>query len=275
MIEHEQFWLTAHPYMNDEREYLEGLEILEKHLNARLHDAGDKAVSFTYEIMSFVKQAMFYSTSFSFKSDLLSQWRSYCPSDGGVSIGFDREILEASICGRSDNHNFRYIQECCYDPQHSDYVADTIAQAAAKHLQEYGDEPSRGMGLRHNLFLEVIGLLARSKNSSFDEEQEVRLFTFGHRELSTIEVEDKSIPKMYNNPAWAFIRDEQVSFRAKSNFLVPFLKIYFPVQAIKEIMIGPCRYQSLAEESIKLFLRSKGLFDNIEVKKTSTPYRAI
>lgn len=275
MIEHNQFWLTAHPYMNDEREYLEGLEILEKHLELKLHDAGDKAVSFTHEIMSFVKQAMLYSTSFSLKGDLLSQWRSYCPSDGGVSIGFDRDILEGSISGRSDNHNFRYIQECCYDTKHSDYVAGTIAEAAAKHLQDYGDEPSRGMGLRHNLFLEVIGILARSKNVSFEEEQEVRLFTFGHRELSTIEVEDQSIPKMYNNPAWKFIKNEQVSFRPKSNFLVPYLKIDFPIQAVKQIMIGPCRYQSLTEESIKLFLRSKGLFDSVKVKKSSTPYRAI
>ncbi len=100
MIEHNQFWLSAHSFMNDEKEYYEGLDILECKLDSYIGTVGTYSKDTTQELISHVKEVMIYSTSFSKESDLLSQWRSYCPIEGGVAIGFDKHILESVLCGR-------------------------------------------------------------------------------------------------------------------------------------------------------------------------------
>jgi hypothetical protein len=50
------------------------------------------------EIAAAVKERKFsneFVTSFSENGDDLSQWRAYCASEGGVSLGFSNEALES------------------------------------------------------------------------------------------------------------------------------------------------------------------------------------
>lgn len=269
ILENNELWLTAHSYMNDEREYFEGLEVLEKNIKLKLHDANDKVIEVIEEIFQHIKQVVIYSISFSKESDLLSQWRSYCPIDGGVSIGFDSTILERSICGQNATNNIRYLQECCYDPEHSSWVAATIAESAVKHLSDSVEKPVIGKKLKSTFFLEMLTFLARSKNYNFKEEAETRLFTYSHKNFSMIEIPDNC-----NSPSIKIIKDENISFRSKKNFLVPYLKIKFPLEAIKTVTIGPSPYQLICEESMKMYLISKGIDDKCEIFKSSIPYRA-
>lgn len=270
MVENKEFWLTAHLYMNDEKEYFQGLEILEAKLEARLGDAGDQAVTLISEIINHIKKVIIFSTSFSKQANLLSQWRSYCPVEGGVSIGFDKEILESTICRDRGVNNIRYLQECCYDKEHSDWVADTICNGAIKHLQESGETPVQGKILKSTFFYEMLTFLARSKNEHFSEEAEVRLFTYCNEDFTIVDIPDNC-----NSPSVNIVASENVNFRAKKNFLVPFLKVNFPIEAIKEIHIGPSQYQKECESSLKMFLASKGLGGQCQIIKSQTPYRAI
>lgn len=270
MVENNEFWLTAHSYMNDEREYFEGLEILEKNIESKLYNANDQVIELVKEIIQHIKQIVIFSISFSKESDLLSQWRSYCPIEGGISIGFDSKILESSICGQNVTNNIRYLQECCYDLKHSNWVAETIAEGAVKHLEFSGDKPVIGKTLKSTFFLEMLTFLARSKNNNFKEESEVRLFTYSHKDFSTVEIPDNC-----NSPSIKIIKDENISFRPKKNFLVPYMKIKFPLQAIRTLTIGPSPYQKICEESMKMYLISKGMVEQCEIIKSSIPYRTL
>ncbi len=121
---------------------------------------------------------------------------------------------------------------------------------------------------QENTFLEMLTFLARTKNASFSEEAEVRLFSYGHRNLGGI-----STQKINEYPSIQLVNTENVSFRPKHNFLIPHLKIDFPVEAIKEIKIGPSSFQLESVEGLTMFLKSKGL--DIAVKCSDIPYRVI
>jgi len=256
--------------MNDEKEYFEGLSILEGHFNSGLLKIDPKTKKIVESLLENVKKIYIFSTSFSKENNLLSQWRSYCPSDGGLAIGFDKKILEKHICGYNAKNNIRYIQECCYDEVHSNKIAKIISESTFKHMEEIGNSPIRGKQFKNNTFLEIITFLARSKNQHFSEESEVRLFTYSHKEFKSVDIIDTC-----NSPSIEMISPEDVSFRTKKNFLVPYLKVKLPLDAIKTINIGPSPYQDIAEESICMFLASKGLIDKVEIMKSPIPYRAL
>ncbi|EIE1195312.1 DUF2971 domain-containing protein [Vibrio parahaemolyticus] len=267
LIENNQFWLSAHSFMNDEQEYYQGLDILESKLESYIGAAGQYSQEITQQLISHVKEVMIYSTSFSKESDLLSQWRSYCPKEGGVSIGFDKAILEATLCGRKGHANFRYLQDCCYDTKHTDYVADVIAKATLQNLDKMGGTLHETI-LHENTFLEILTFLARTKNPSFSEEAEVRLFSYGHRKLDGIRTQ-----QINKSPSLQLVNTESVSFRPKQSFLIPFLKIDFPIEAIKEIKIGPSNFQGECMEGLTMYLKSKGL--DVKLTYSDIPYRVI
>ncbi|EDM65943.1 hypothetical protein PE36_08076 [Moritella sp. PE36] len=267
MLTYNKFWLSAHSFLNDEKEYYEGLNILEEKLNSYIGSVGTYSQETTQELLSHIKDVMIYSTSFSREGDLLSQWRSYCPKEGGVAIGFDKAILEQHLCGRREGVNFRYLQDCCYDTKHTDWVADTIAEGTVKNFDRMGLSAHAHFS-QENTFLEMLTFLARTKNSAFSEEAEVRLFSYGHRDLDVINTQE-----INKYPSIKLVNPEEVSFRPKHNFLIPFLAIDFPLEAIKEIKVGPSNYQREAIEGLRMFLKSKGI--DILVSSSDIPYRVI
>ena len=270
VIENKEVWLTAHDYLNDDREFLEGFDFLEQSLVSRMNNADKQTEKIVNMLISKLKQVVIFSASFSKEPDLLSQWRSYCPEEGGVSIGFDKEMLQKEVCGyKGSNKNNRFLQECCYDPKHSNWVADVISQALTEHFSK-GSSSIPEKTLLNNNFLEMLTFLARSKDKSFAEEKEVRLFTYCHEEFESWSTE-------YNprSPSINIISPEKVSFRPKKNFLLPFIKVPIPIDAIKEIYVGPSTYQRECTKSLKMYLYSKGLQNSVSIKESATPYRTI
>lgn len=267
MLTYNKFWLSAHSFLNDEKEYYEGLEILEERLNSYISEAAEYSQETTRKLLSHIKDVMIYSTSFSREGDLLSQWRSYCPKEGGVAIGFDKEALTRHLCGRQEGVNFRYLQDCCYDSERTNWVADTIAKGTVQNLDRMGLSLHAHFS-QENTFLEMLTFLARTKNSAFSEEAEVRLFSYGQRDLDVI-----STQEINKYPSIQLVNPEEVSFRPKHNFLIPYLAIDFPIEAIKEIKVGPSNFQREAVEGLKMFLKSKGL--EIAVSCSDIPYRMI
>ncbi len=267
MVMHKNFWLSAHSFLNDEKEYHEGLNILEQKLDLYINKAGSYSQETTQELLSHVKEVMIYSTSFSRKGDLLSQWRSYCPKEGGVAIGFDKTMLEKHFCGRQELTNFKYIEDCCYDSKHTGEVADIIAKSTVENLDRMG--PSwHGHFSQENIFLEMLTFLARTKNSSFSEEAEVRLFSYGNRELDGI-----STQEFNEYSSIQLVNSESVSFRPKNNFLIPYLEIGFPIEAIQEIKVGPSNFQRESILGLTMFIKNNNL--DVNITCSEIPYRVI
>ncbi|GEA49283.1 hypothetical protein VIN01S_00870 [Vibrio inusitatus NBRC 102082] len=267
MIENKQFWLSAHSFLNDETEYFEGFKAFKKMLDEKLKGVPPASQLRAQELISYIEKIMIYSTSFSKESDLLSQWRSYCPKEGGVAIGFDREALSRSQRIQLGKLNSRYLEDCCYDKTQTKFDAATLADAIHMHLCS-GDSNDRERFLQHTFFLELMTFLGRTKNPHFREEQEVRLFSYGDRGLEQLVIEATS-----SMPSIPLVQPEEVSFRPKQNFLVPYLKVDFPIEAIKQINIGPSNFTKECEESLTMFMKAKGL--NIDITKSEIPYRAI
>lgn len=79
ILAEQELWMTHTDYLNDLNEGKELKERIEVHLE---HKQAVKVLDFLDSIMEA------YACSFSEDGDLLSQWRGYCPTGNGFSIGF-------------------------------------------------------------------------------------------------------------------------------------------------------------------------------------------
>ena len=101
LVDSKKMWATDIMYLNDELEYRYAANLIReevqddcpsikhrvneilRHLVNETNIAGDRSV---------------YVISFSKEQDLLSQWRAYSPSEGGLSIAFSKLNLEIVAC---------------------------------------------------------------------------------------------------------------------------------------------------------------------------------
>lgn len=264
-----QLWMTAHSFLNDENEYSEGLRLLTKEINSikarnphALRSNQSDALSL---IENEISNCMVFSCSFSEEGDLLSQWRSYCPLEGGFAIGFSENKLGQAICGHNANNNIRKLENCIYGKEKL-RQAEVIADGCLKGLSLHFDQNPRD--IFHSTLLEFMFYACRSKNDYFQEEREVRLYTAASADLAV-----KSIKDDRGFPPINYFSKEEIQFRTTSNIVIPYLIQDFPSDAIAEIIIGPSKNFSIAKQGLEMFLLTKGLSDGIEIKKSSIPFR--
>ncbi|QCU90551.1 DUF2971 domain-containing protein [Thiomicrorhabdus sediminis] len=277
ILENQELWLTAHPYMNDEHEFLHGFELIESTLSNELQKTDNEEVkAFVAVFMQLVSESLMFSTSFSKEGDLLSQWRSYCPKEGGISIGFDRAILEKSYSGYSSKSNRVKLVDCCYDDDHSKEIANTFSIVLSNTAPNgYAREnPILDRDQIPSTYLGIIGHLARTKNPSFQEEKEVRLYTYGNMDNVPFIID--GVPKPndsgYLQMPITVVHQNVVEFRSRNGVLVPYITQSFPIEAIKEIRLAPSKYQDLNVDSLKMYLKSKKLH-RIKIVASNIPYR--
>src|SRR6202035_5832544 len=94
IIGHEEFWATNIKFLNDEHEFQHALDLI-KEIISQSNVATNSRLSFTEyleEIRSKLDTLDSYSAEsvftllFSQQTDLLSQWRGYCPDNNGYCI---------------------------------------------------------------------------------------------------------------------------------------------------------------------------------------------
>lgn len=204
-------------------------------------------------------QDSIYIGCFSKEPDKLSQWRSYGDDGKGVSIGFDLEKLQSA-----DNifvQEVLYTDSVLYKKVGNDI--QNVAMEVGSLCNEFkiGSEDERMQLLIHELIPEV----AKYKNPTFQEENEVRL----------IYCEDLKYEKLLDTYG---VFEEKSRFMSldhdfritNNNQIIEFVKLDFDIDAIKEIYIGPnclvTRY-----EIMKILKNYQG--NNVDVVYSKSSYR--
>lgn len=67
-------------------------------------------------------------------------------------------------------------------------------------------------------------------------------------------------------------KKEFIKYRLKNNLIVPYVELYLPKSALKEIWIGPTNDMELATKSLRTYLDHMG-FNEVEIKQSKVPYR--
>lgn len=273
IIENQELWASDSRFLNDANEYRQILDSAVKVLNGYyigddyLSAFGRKCLDALYNM----PLEACYIVSFSLQSDLLSQWRGYCPN-GGVCIGFDKKPIN-KFCAE---HEY-LLSECIYSHEQQE-----------KDIQSLVDEcldvfPKRSVSRK-----EYESLDSKSTVYADLEYMEMvekgELSDFANKAVNELVVNLKELaPRAKNNgfceeEEWRIIirnSKQEVLFRACKSHLVPYVKVSMNEimkQSIKKIIVGPNPESLKCIESITRLLEVCGL-GSVEVVESKIPFR--
>lgn len=243
-------WMTNIGYMNDDREFREGEELIKSHL---LKKAKSLAVDINLiENLFYQARSGIFVASFTKNPDQLSQWRGYCKKSG-YCIGFDKEALE--LLGGKTGYKFK----ACNYHSHESIINKIIDQIDVIFEKTFKNKNRFiGGGLEIPMFLfQAMDSIAEElpflKHASFSEEAEFRL-------VKTI---DTAVPSA------------EIKFRAGEDYLIPYYEVRNDDMnirdSIKSIMIGPGPHVARSKDALDSFLNTQLLLGDIEVSASGIP----
>ena len=269
LLEHKKLWLTGHEFLNDKHEFIDGYHMLQQDIEQHLVNINANSTQRAQVgvILQYLNDTLALSCSFSKSPDMLSQWRSYCPQEGGYCIEFDDDILRSSVINPGIQP-VRTFEECIYDQSEKARQSQLHAEYCINGLfQNHSSNADR----IYQTYLSFLHFCLRCKNEHFLEEQEVRLCTYSNSNRhNTNIVQVGSGGTTQTTPI--FVNDP-LSFRTSKNLLIPYLELPFDIRAIKSITIGPNKNMDTALQGLELYLREQRLAGQIIVNKSKIPYR--
>jgi hypothetical protein len=205
-----------------------------------------------------------FVASFSESCDLLSQWRAYCPSGLGVSIGLSSESLQESWIANPRGEKPFYLDAPLqkaryYGPAHEDDLEHVVDRLIEVDRQSAVEEPKIGFPFKVvPLWLQLASPFF--KHEAFNEECEWR----------------KVISKHGQMPGQ--------KFRQGKSTLIPFVEIMLDVMRvgtecvpreryfINEVVVGPTPTPDLTIEALRSFFDSEG-HPEVTVRSSTIPFR--
>jgi hypothetical protein len=186
-----------------------------------------------------------FVASFTEATDLLSQWRGYCPQHNGYCMLFDPEQIALSA-----KHKFPHSElvPCVYSDEEK---KDRLRQILSAGLMEYIESDDR-YHVTGQISLRINKLAAQCKHSGFHEEREHRLIVV------------------------LFTRND-VKFREGKYCLIPYVAVPLTrgLVTLNRVVIGPTPYPQLAAHGARELLMaeySAGISTHIQ--HSAIPYRA-
>jgi hypothetical protein len=174
MLINGEVWASKIQHLNDEKEYIQYIEHVERVGKSSFSKAAPEESSFLddlYELTSSLMTANIFVTSFTEEGDLLSQWRGYCPA-GGYSIGLDVDELIPHIEGSG-----LYFSKAKYALPEDVETKALLETAFRRYRPIYVDDPQNELRLSafDEIANEIIREGPRFKHPGFAEEREWRL----------------------------------------------------------------------------------------------------
>ena len=253
IIKDEEIWASHSQYLNDQREYLHALGIVQEEIEALISTTTDpQRNSLLRDMSSDVKGIETMNVcvcSFSKVRDSLSQWRAYCDPTPGFAIGFQGEVLAKATA----NQSF-YLAPCLYLRSEQRALIRALLEEVLEENIEgtpWDDEDHIPRGGNLGAYLHRYAPIL--KDPSFSKEQEWRAIS---RPLSC--------------------KCERFDFRLGDSMLIPYYR--FPLAdenlpfRVREIVIGPTPHPLQARNSVSSFLVSRNLRD-VPVANSAVPYR--
>ncbi len=183
---------------------------------------------------------MVFVGSLSEAGDKLSQWRGYCPTGGGFSIGFSPDL----ILRQAAKQDFQLVK-CEYSLKTQTAICEDLISAGCRAAIESlpREDPRlkrRPHGLWHSCLKPLMRIAPALKNPSFEEEQEWRL-----------------IRGPFEAP------DQQVHFRPGKYAVIPYREFVLadPNAALEfeEVIVGPNPDPEQAEDSLVYLFTACGV----------------
>ena len=236
IIESETIWASMIHYLNDAEEFRIAITVFRGMLLEESIRIGDgqlqRLAAQLVESLASLSRVFICVCSFTGEGDLLSQWRAYCPSDGGYSIGFLSEPLKKSLSDQAFD-----LIPCVYDQEGHRRVMGPIVQKALSSLQmvaktKYGSGDLVAKWGEFDFVRSFCRIAPIIKHESFREEQEWRAIS-------------------------GLLGTHQLEFRPGRSLLVPYYKVKLHRQITLKIVVGPQRHSDLAAKSLENFLLKK------------------
>ena len=242
---------THYQYLNDYKEFVDGLDVVKSVLQDQSEDL-NKLVD---RVDEFRDDYDVYIMSFSTEPDLLSQWRAYCPEQGGVSIGFDLFSIGPSFKG--------LVFQCLYDEVDKKVkihkIIDDYERYYNSNIEEYFDRKPYSLPnsvkdynqrLLMSTFLDLMLMAATFKDPGFKEESEYRIINMRPKEKI----------------------DKKVKFRVDGGLIKPYIEFDIePGLLIEEIILGPNMDIEKNRYSLSKYMKIKDY--NWNLINSKIPYR--
>jgi hypothetical protein len=242
-------WASYLHYMNDSREWVYALDIVRGVLHSFVPQRKDGGwLAFIAELSQALDRIRHLNVcvfSLSAAANQLSQWRAYCPPDGGYAIAFSTKQLVEHLT----RHGFA-LKQCIYDSTQQRQIINAIVEPIVRSVgpldSEAQIESSREETLRR--LAEELSLVAPViKHPDFGEEREWRLF------------------------ALVASTDPRMGYQVRGSIIVPRCVIDLETKTcgfpVLQISVGPNPNQELAMRGLHAL---KGKF---AVTRSDTPLR--
>lgn len=238
ILKNRKLWLTNIGYLNDSQEFRDGVSIFSVHVIEAMKSAsGERSdlLGKLYQVMQAFESVADSTNIFTCSFSRAPNLLSQWRAYGNFAIELDSERISSSLP----------LYKCMYDAEEKN--------SACAWLENYfiTEYPHSAFG-GHNamqVLARVLTVLTSFKNFHFSAEQEVRM----------IAQSDSS--------------NANVLYRVKGDYLVPYVEVNIPVDAVKAIHVGPIANQGLASRSLESFMGTIGLSE-VRVVNSDIPYRA-
>ena len=222
-----ELWATNIYYLNDVSEFGHGVDLMRsiwREVSSMDHRSKDFLDAIEWPTRR--PDLNVFVVSFSEIGDLLSQWRSYCSANRGISLGF----LASDLQKQGTLHGFNLVQ-CNYDVNHQRAVIATLVK---EWTATYADALINGdpADVIQRFAKEFAHVAASFKHGSFAEEREWRLVAVSDHE----------------NP--------EIRYREGLSTLIPYLTFRLPIDEkqrllMRHAIVGPTPHPDLTYVSVR------------------------
>lgn len=267
----QSLWASHCEFLNDSQEYFEAIDYLKQQTSALwMNDDYLSPIAWGMRgILEELKDSEIYTTSFSEKADLLSQWRGYCDSGIGVCIGFNKKIIQ-DFC----NKNSYELEKCLYENEEKknllrDLIEKCILDLPRPKLtrSEFYSADSKvrvdhEFSYRESLTADNM----HSKNALLNFKEKANELAPRIKNIGFIEEAEWRI--IVRNPL------QKINFRASKTYLIPYIDL--PIiknNVIETIIIGPNPHPQRCIKSIEKLLNNCGL-GHVKVSQSKIPFNS-
>jgi hypothetical protein len=259
IVTQKKLWATNINFLNDAHEFLHAIQLIKDLIKESSKNfPTDRSGYSTYR--SFIEKVedelskleknvseTIFTMSFSEKTDLLSQWRGYCPANNGFCLVFNLDEIFQAIKSKYPNS---YLKDCVYKNADKQKELRTILNT---HWHRYSAKhsPREKVKVLNDLSKAIMLLASYFKHPSFSEEAERRII---------INLENS--------------KDSNLKFREGKFTLIPYLELDIPIGDLKKVYLGPTANTELAKRAAQMFLKNNLSNSKVlTITVSKTPYR--
>lgn len=243
-----ELWASHILFQNDKKEAYHAFDVLQDALNTnkqRLSNHGLNVEEILNSIKPLIGQNTF-TVSFSEKRDDLNQWRSYANSKPSFCVGFSPIVL------LKNEETKILIHKCIYKIDKQQEMINNLIDYAITKLSDSDSSEIAAQDFCNSIKLDFFAMSAIFKHPAFQEEKEWRLVI---------------TPK-----------NDEINIRMGKNSFIPYIKVPFEDNALKDVIIGPCEDEDYMRKSTEFVCNQYGIkFDGTTARvlvNSKIPYRS-